>query len=113
MQKKLFSVLVGLLFGLFAFVPMVLAAGDGGGAGGADFRGFVALGAGLAIGLAGLGCGLGQGVAANGALQGVARNPSASNTIQTQLIISLALIESIAIYGFLIGILLWLKVPGL
>ena len=57
--------------------------------------------------------GLGQGVAANGALQGVARNPSASNTIQTQLIISLALIESIAIYGFLIGILLWLKVPGL
>jgi F-type H+-transporting ATPase subunit c len=112
MQKKLFSVLTGLLLGLFAFVPMALAAGDGA-SGGADFRGFVALGAGLAIGLAGLGCGLGQGVAANGALQGVARNPSASNTIQTQLIISLALIESIAIYGFLVGILLWLKVPGL
>ena len=107
MQKKLFSVLVGLAFGLFAFVPMAFAAD---GASGADYMGFVALGAGFAIGLAGLGCGLAQGIAANGALQGVARNPSAASTIQTQLIIALALIESIAIYAFLIAILLQGKV---
>ena len=106
MQKKLFSVLVGLAFGLFAFVPMAFAA-DGAPA---DYMGFVALAAGFAIGVAGLGCGLAQGIAANGALQGVARNPAAAGTIQTQLIIALALIESIAIYAFLIAILLQGKV---
>jgi F-type H+-transporting ATPase subunit c len=67
----------------------------------------VALGAGLAIGLAGLGCGIGQGNAASGAVQGIARNPGAAGQIQTPMIIGLALIESIALYGFVIGILLF------
>jgi F-type H+-transporting ATPase subunit c len=67
----------------------------------------IALGAGLAIGLAGLGCGLGQGHAAFGAVQGIARNPGAAGQIQTPMIIGLALIESIALYGFVIGILLF------
>ncbi len=67
----------------------------------------LALGAGLAMGLAGLGCGLGQGLATSGAVQGIARNPGAAGTIQTPMIIGLALIESISLYGFVIGILLW------
>ena len=70
----------------------------------------IAIGAGLAIGLAGLGCGIGQGNAANGAVQGIARNPGASGQIQIPLIISLALIESIALYGLIVGILLQGKV---
>jgi F-type H+-transporting ATPase subunit c len=70
----------------------------------------IAIGAGLAIGLAGLGCGIGQGTAANGAVQGIARNPGAAGQIQTPMIIALALIESIALYGLIVGFLLQTKV---
>ncbi len=66
----------------------------------------IAIGAGIAMGFAGLGCGIGQGLAANGAVQGIARNPGAAGQIQTPMIIALALIESIALYGLVIGILL-------
>ena len=66
----------------------------------------IAIGAGLAIGLVGLGCGIGQGMAGSAAVQGIARNPGAAGQIQTPMIISLALIESIALYGFVIGFLL-------
>ena len=73
----------------------------------------VALGAGIAMGVAAFGCGLGQGIAAYGALTGIARNPSASGKIQTPMIIALALIESIAIYGLVIAFFLQGKLPGL
>jgi F-type H+-transporting ATPase subunit c len=79
-------------------------------AGGLGSRGGIAIGAGLAIGLAGLGCGIAQGNAANGAVQGIARNPGAAQQIQTPMIIALALIESIALYGLIVGFLLQTKV---
>ena len=70
----------------------------------------IGIGAGIAIGLAGLGCGIGQGLAASGAVQGIARNPGAAGQIQTPMIIGLALIESIALYGFVIGFMLLGKI---
>lgn len=81
-------------------IPEVAFAADDGGTWG------IAIGAGLAIGLAGLGCGIGQGLAGAGAVQGIARNPGAAGQIQTPMIIALALIESIALYGFVIAFLL-------
>ena len=54
---------------------------------------------------------IGQGIAGGGAAQGIARNPGAAGTIQTAMIISLALIESIALYGLILGIMLWTKIP--
>jgi F-type H+-transporting ATPase subunit c len=69
----------------------------------------IGIGAGLAIGLAALGCGVGQGIAAGNAVQGIARNPGAAGQIQTPMIIGLALIESISLYGLVVGILLWLS----
>ena len=78
-----------------------------------DYMGMVGIGAGLAIGLAALGGGIGQGIAASGALQGIARNPSASDKIFTPMIIGLALIESLVIYALVIGFMLQGKVdPG-
>ncbi len=72
--------------------------------GGADaWKGTVGLGAGLAIGLAALGGGLGQGRATSSALEGIARNPQASGKILVPMIIGLALIESLVIYGLLIA----------
>src|SRR5512145_3086460 len=70
----------------------------------------IALGAGLAIGLGALGCGIGQGIAGSGAVQGIARNPGAAGTIQTPMIIALALIESISLYAFVVAFLLQGKV---
>ena len=71
---------------------------------------YLAIGAGLAIGMAALGCGLGQGVATYGAVQGTSRNPSAASKIGGQLVLGLALIESVAIYGLVIGFLLLSKI---
>ena len=68
--------------------------------------GLIAIAAGLAIGLAAIGGGLGQGRAAGSALEGIARNPQASDKIFTPMIVGLALIESLVIYGLVIAILL-------
>jgi len=69
-----------------------------------------ALGAGLAIGLAGLGCGIGQGLTAGNTTAGIARNPGAAVAMFTNFILGMVLIESISIYGFVIAVLLWLKI---
>jgi F-type H+-transporting ATPase subunit c len=69
-----------------------------------------ALGAGLAIGLAGLGCGIGQGLTAGNTTAGIARNPGAAGALNTPFIIGMALIESIAIYGLVIGFMLQGKI---
>jgi F-type H+-transporting ATPase subunit c len=61
------------------------------------------LGAGLGLGLAALGGAIGQGKAASAALDGIARNPSASDKIFTPMIIGLALIESLVLYAFVIA----------
>ena len=91
-----------------ALVPEMALAQDA--TGGDSGAWGIALGAGLAIGLAGLGCGIGQGLTGSGAVQGIARNPGAAASIQTPMIIALALIESIALYGLVLGIMLWTKV---
>lgn len=56
------------------------------------------LGFGLAAGLAGIGQGL---VGSKGA-EGAARNPGAAGTIQTLMIIALALIESLVLFALVI-----------
>jgi len=71
----------------------------------------IALGAGLAIGIAALGGALAQGRAAAAALDGIARNPGASGKIFTPMILGLALIESLVIYALIIAIMLQGKIP--
>ncbi len=61
------------------------------------------LGAGLGLGLAALGGALGQGKTAAAALEGIARNPAASDKVFTPMIIGLALIESLVLYAFVIA----------
>ena len=67
---------------------------------------YVALGCGLGIGLAALGTGIGQGIAANGAVEGISRNPGASGKIMTTMIIGLAMIESLAIYALVVVLIM-------
>ena len=82
--------------------PAAFAQGGAGGDAGSS-RGFIALGAAIAIGVAAFGGGLGQGRAAAAALDGIARNPQASGKIFVPMIVALALIESLVIYGLLIA----------
>jgi F-type H+-transporting ATPase subunit c len=77
-----------------------------------DVGKLAALGAGIAIAIAAAGCGLGQGRAAAAALEGIARNPAASDKLFTPMILGLALIESLAIYALVVAILLLAKVPN-
>jgi F-type H+-transporting ATPase subunit c len=62
--------------------------------------------AGLAIALAAFGGSLGQGKAAAAALEGIARNPNASDKLFTPMILGLALIESLVIYALVVAIML-------
>ena len=69
----------------------------------------IAAGIGMAI-AAGL-CGLGQGRAVAAAVEAMGRQPGAAARIQTAMIIGLALIESLAIYMLVIGIILLFVQP--
>ena len=58
------------------------------------------------------GCGIGQGRAGAAALDGIARNPNASDKLFTPMILVLALIESLAIYALVIAIMLIGNIPA-
>ncbi len=101
---------------LLAFVTPLLATATAfaqeAGSNQQDVGKFAALAAGLAIAIAAAGCGLGQGRAAAAALEGIARNPNASDKLFTPMILGLALIESLAIYALVIAIMLIGKIPS-
>ena len=67
-----------------------------------DQSGLKMIGIGLGMGLAAGLCGIGQGKATAGATEAMARNPGNTAAIRTALIIGLALIESLALYMFVI-----------
>lgn len=62
-----------------------------------------AIAAALGLGLAAFGGALGQGRAAAAALEGISRNPGASDKMFTPMILGLALIESLVIYSLIIA----------
>jgi F-type H+-transporting ATPase subunit c len=59
------------------------------------------IGAGLAV----LGAGLGIGKIGSSAMDAMARQPEASSKIQTAMIIAAALIEGVALFGVVVGML--------
>ncbi|MBU0729095.1 MAG: ATP synthase F0 subunit C [Proteobacteria bacterium] len=71
----------------------------------------VCLAAALSVGVAALGCGIGMGSGIGGACSGIARNPEASGKITVTMIIGLALIESLTIYGLVISLILLFANP--
>lgn len=68
--------------------------------------GWFAIAAALAIGLPAMGGALGQGRAAAAALEGIARNPGASGKIFVPMILGMALIESLVLFGLLMAFVL-------
>lgn len=66
----------------------------------------LAIASGIGIAIAAFGGALGQGRAVSTALEGIARNPGASDKMFTPLILGLAFIESLVIYALVITYLL-------
>ena len=62
--------------------------------------------AGLCMGFGAIGPGMGQGRAVQGALHSIAQQPDERNSLTRTLFVGLAMIESIAIYCFVISMIL-------
>ena len=75
------------------------------------YFGLLALGVALALPVATIGAGIGQGLAAFAALQGIARQPAEKTNIQLTMFICMGIIEALAIYGFVIFIMLSKQLP--
>jgi len=76
-----------------------------------EFFAWCMLAAGLGMGLGSVGTGIGQGLAIKAACEGVARNPGASGKILTTMMIGLAMIESLAIYVFVVAMIILFANP--
>jgi ATP synthase F0 subunit c len=63
------------------------------------------IGAGLAM-IGAIGAGAGIGIVANGAVQAMGRNPDATGTIQTNMILGIAFAESIGIFCLVVALLI-------
>lgn len=70
----------------------------------------VAIAAGLAVAIAAFGAALGQGRVGATAMESIGRNPNAADRLFLPLLLSLALLEALALYGFVIAFLLQGKI---
>ncbi len=68
--------------------------------------GIIAVGAGVAVSIVGLGGGVGMGLVGGKAIESIARQPEVGGDIRTLLFITLAFIETLTIYGLLIAFML-------
>ena len=96
-----------VFFALMAIALLAVASfAQAGGAGAAYNESYVgaakAIGGGIGFGLAAGLAGIGQGLVGSRAAEGAARNPGAASTVQTMMIIALALIESLELFALLI-----------
>lgn len=101
-MKKVSILTAAMVLGL----STVAMASEGGASSSAVNVALICIAAALSVGIAALGCGIGMGTAVGGACSGTARNPEASGKITVTMIIGLALIESLTIYGLVISLIL-------
>lgn len=70
----------------------------------------IAIAAAISIAISTIGPSIAQGMTASKAMESIARQPDAAKDIRSTLIISLALMEALTIYGLLIAFMLLAKV---
>ena len=105
-MKTFGKIVLGLGAALFTMLVTAAAAYAQTGADAAAFADrdkWIAAASALGVGIAAFGGALGQGRAAASALEGIARNPGASDKLFTPMIIGLALVESLVLLAFLIA----------
>ncbi|RIL08542.1 MAG: F0F1 ATP synthase subunit C [Proteobacteria bacterium] len=104
-MKKFFNV-----FGVLALSVLGIADSAFAEAAGAAGGGNLAIGAGIAIGVAALGGALGQGKAVSAALDSIGRNPSASGKMLVPMVLGLVFMETLVIFSFVIAYFLQGKI---
>jgi F-type H+-transporting ATPase subunit c len=63
------------------------------------------IGGAIGAGLGAVGAGIGIGQIGKGALEAIARQPEASNDIRANMILTAALVEGVALFAVIVGIL--------
>ncbi len=95
-------------FLIAALLPtLALAAPAGGQSGPHDS--WYAIAMGIGMGIAAVGGALGQGRAAAAALEGICRNPNATDKVFTPMLLGLAFMESLVIFVFVTAFLIYGK----
>src|SRR4030095_10536944 len=108
-MKKLFAFFAILFVSLMASGLAIAAEGAAPG-GDAQVKAAVAIAAGVAVEVAGFGAALGQGRVGAAAMESIGRSPNAADKLFLPLVLPLALLEALALYGFVIAILLQGKI---
>lgn len=109
-MKKLFA-FFGTLFMSLSTAAIAMAAAEGAAAAGDSNRAVaIAFSAGLAVAIASVGAAFGQGRVGAAAMESIGRNPNAADKLFLPLVLTLALLEALALYGFVIAILLQGKI---
>ncbi|USN99505.1 MAG: ATP synthase F0 subunit C [Phycisphaeraceae bacterium] len=92
---------VVIALGALALLPALASAADATGFDGTLFKGFAAIGAGLAV----VGGGFGIGLVGKGAVESIARQPESGGAIGQNMIIAAALIEGVTLFAIVVGLL--------
>ncbi len=103
MSKRILAPIALFATFLAPIIAQAQAAGGEAAAGPHPASGMIALAGALAIGLAAMGGGLGQGRAVAAALEGICRNPNSADKVFVPMLLGLAFIESLVIFGLLIA----------
>lgn len=98
-------VMVYLSMGTIAFAAENTAAATDGGASAIGAAAAGKLGGAIGAGLAVIGAGIGIGRVGTGACEGISRQPEAGGRIFTSMIITAAMIEGVALFAIVVGIL--------
>lgn len=99
---KKWSMSLTVLISVALFAPAAFAQGS---AGGGEGHAALWIAAAFGMGIAAFGCGLAQGRIGAAALEGIARNPGAAGSIFTPMLLSLAFVETLVLFTFLMIIL--------
>jgi F-type H+-transporting ATPase subunit c len=103
-MKKWSMLLLGLML-VMAIAPAAFAQDNGTAQAPAQNRSMLWIAAAFGMGIAAFGCGLGQGKIGAAALEGIARNPGAAQSIFTPMLLSLAFVETLVLFTFLMIII--------
>ena len=107
-MKKLFAFISASVMTLMT--SAVVLAAEGPAAGGESKAVAIAIAAGVAVAIAAFGAALGQGRVGASAMESIGRNPNAADKLFLPLVLTLALLEALALYGFVIAIILTGKI---
>ena len=104
------AVILLMLVVVMMIAPAAFAQGGGGDQGKAPLNPTtLALAAGFGVAIAAVGGGLGQGRIAAAACEGIARNPGAAGGVRAAMLLGLVFVETLTLFTFVVGILLYLK----